>query len=96
MNQPTEPTIAPPAGLTKREYFAAIALQGLLSNGGHRFSPVVIDCEYISESRFAEVAVWLADLLIEQLGGEDSQTQNFYQLIGQSLAEELEAIDNED
>jgi hypothetical protein len=46
-------------GLTKREYFAAIALQGLLSNSGQRPQ---------SKERFAEMAVSIADALLQELG----------------------------
>lgn len=54
---------------SKREQFAAIALHGLLVNGVHRLadpgnSPMV---ECLSERRFAEVAVWLADAMIAKL-----------------------------
>jgi hypothetical protein len=43
-------------GLTKREYFAAIALQGLLAEGNrHQFNII------------AEIAVEAADLIIEEL-----------------------------
>jgi hypothetical protein len=43
-------------GLTKREYFAAMALQGLLS-----------DYEAISIQDYSKYAVQLADTLIEEL-----------------------------
>lgn len=45
----------PQEGLTKREYFAAMAMQGLLANGE------------ILPSQIAECAVLHADVLIEQL-----------------------------
>lgn len=44
--------------LTKREHFAALALQGLLSNGSRLYDN---DLEIVDES------VYLADLLIEKL-----------------------------
>ncbi len=44
------------AGLSKREYFAAMALQGLLS-----------DYEAISIEDYSKYAVQLADTLIEEL-----------------------------
>ncbi|MEQ9486163.1 hypothetical protein [Coleofasciculus sp. F4-SAH-05] len=54
--------------LTKREQFAAIALQGLLASGVHRLSPAdLCTIEPSSESRFAEVAIWMADALIAKL-----------------------------
>lgn len=43
------------AGLTKREYFAAMALQGILIQDNYR------------EEFYAETAVKLADALIEEL-----------------------------
>jgi len=46
------------AGLTKREYFAALALQGLLTPGGMK-------CRYA-----VRLAVEAADLLIEELRKE--------------------------
>jgi hypothetical protein len=52
-------------GLTKREYFATIALQGLLAGGAHRL--IAQECHVIVESRFAEVAVNMADALIAEL-----------------------------
>lgn len=64
MNQPMEP-IASPAGLTKREYFAAIALQGLLINGSHRLQSQ--EAFGVAESRFAEIAVRLADETLTRL-----------------------------
>jgi archaellum biogenesis ATPase FlaH len=46
-------------GLTKREYFAGIALQGLV------VSYQVTDCEYIN--RITSLSVKIADKLIEEL-----------------------------
>jgi hypothetical protein len=56
MTQPNEPAFARPSsyGLTKREYFAAMALQGLLANRHE---------DYL----LTEKAVMYADALIEQL-----------------------------
>jgi hypothetical protein len=51
---PFEATTYP--GLTKREYFAGLAIQGLLSNGDRRSFETV-----------AEVAVFCADMLLEGL-----------------------------
>lgn len=45
-------------GLTKREYFAALAMQALASN---------TELEYLSGSQIAEDAVKFADALIEEL-----------------------------
>lgn len=54
-NQTFEP------GLTKREYFAALAMQGLLANPGLDVAHDVDDA--------AEVAVLFADKLLARLGG---------------------------
>jgi hypothetical protein len=51
--------MAMPEGLTKREYFAAMALQGLLSWG-----PDAYDCKYVVAAR---AAVAHADSLIAAL-----------------------------
>lgn len=53
-------TLAGALGLTKREYFAAAALQGLLSNGG-------LNAEQVSSEKFAQWAVEQADDLIKAL-----------------------------
>ena len=49
-------------GLTKREYFAGIALQGLV------VSYQVTDCEYIN--RITSLSVKISDKLIEELNKE--------------------------
>ena len=51
----------PPIGLTKREYFAAMAMQGLLANRGAG------DCDCV-----CHVAVYHADELIRQLNPRHS------------------------
>lgn len=51
----------PPHGLTKREYFAAMAMQGLLANRGAG------DCDGV-----CHVAVYHADELIRQLNPRHS------------------------
>lgn len=48
-------------GLTKRELFAALALQGLLANPSRLEFP---------QDPYAAQAVWFADRLIEQLNQE--------------------------
>jgi len=48
-------------GLTKREYFASLAMQGVLANGQSRNT---------TPSEVAEYAVYMADVLIEQLNKE--------------------------
>lgn len=45
-------------GLTKREYFAAMAMQGIISNPNNH---------YVTSYSIAERAVQIADALIEQL-----------------------------
>lgn len=47
-------------GLTKREYFAAMAMQGICSNTNNRFLPREV----------AEVSVRIADELIKTLNNE--------------------------
>jgi hypothetical protein len=47
-------------GFSKREYFAAMAMQGLLSNS-------VTYQGHSSESEIAAQAVWMADALLTQL-----------------------------
>ena len=56
-NEPAYPNIQVPSlkGLTKREYFAAMALQGLLANNNKEYAYCVIS------------AVEFADDLIEEL-----------------------------
>ena len=54
-------------GLTKREYFAALALQGLATPctpGGHNLN------DSLESKHKAQMAVRLADTLIEQLNKE--------------------------
>lgn len=59
------------AGLTKREYFAAMCLQGILSNKFSTHSPQeAIKNWYISEDHAAEVAENYADALIARLNKE--------------------------
>jgi hypothetical protein len=54
-------------GLTKREYFAAMALQGILSGAGNHFPDGEASFEYTAEiaARMANIA---ADKLILYLG----------------------------
>lgn len=66
MTQPNDPAFpVSPAdysakhGLTKREYFAAMAMQGLLANGSRGSSGV------------CSVAMWYADALIEKLNSTE-------------------------
>jgi hypothetical protein len=52
-------------GLTKREYFAAMAMQGLLSNGS------------LGDRLVSQNAVIYADLLIEELNKQQNNGNNF-------------------
>jgi len=52
-------------GLTKREYFASMAMQGLLSNSS------VMNTQ-ITKTLMANLAIGSADALIEQLNKEKS------------------------
>ena len=54
-----------PPGLTKREYFAAMAMQGIVSNSYLNLMPSRIDA--------AESAVRIADALIEALNKADDE-----------------------
>lgn len=63
-DKPVQPPInALPTGLTKREYFAAVAMQAVISN--HTFADFGHD--EISFIDAAETAVLYADALIESL-----------------------------
>jgi len=60
--QVTTPNSTVPHGLTKREYFAAMAMQGLLANGN-----------YITNYKFlGEESVMFANALIEALNNTDN------------------------
>ena len=54
---PSDGNCAPCFGLTKREYFAAMAMQGILAS----------DLEWTRDISVSEHAVWQADKLIEEL-----------------------------
>lgn len=58
-------------GLTKREYFAAMAIQGSLANGD--LYKLIVDEYEPSEiiAGYASDAIRLADALIEELNRED-------------------------
>ena len=60
---------SPKHGLTKREYFAALAMQGLLAN------PVEIVQMGYGPDSFAKCAVESADALIEALNKDRSDKQ---------------------
>lgn len=50
-------------GLTKREHFAAVAMQGMLLTGGMTAHGVITQ----APTDIAQLAVWQADALIEAL-----------------------------
>lgn len=54
------------AGLNKREYFAAMAMQGLLANEMH--------LEWGTRRELSETAVDMADYLIAHLNREETST----------------------
>lgn len=58
--------IFPTAGLTKREYFAAMAMQGILSNP---------ESPCLTPARIAKAAVRVADKLLSQLKKQDDEKQ---------------------
>lgn len=53
------------AGLTKREYFAGLAMQGMLANNWNEYSERDEDCSFL-----ARAAVNYADALLTSLSGE--------------------------
>lgn len=65
MTNPNEPAFPLPEGkcngLSKREYFAALAMQGILANPSN---------DHMKRSIFPEAAVAFADLLIAELNKE--------------------------
>lgn len=58
------PSFPKELGLTKREYFAAMAMQGILANPG------LVDKDERIDSPLSRAAVHFADKLIAALGGE--------------------------
>lgn len=62
-------------GITMREHFAGLALQGLLSSGIHPLIPDCISSECAPPERFAEVAVEMADALIRRLNGVSARDE---------------------
>jgi hypothetical protein len=58
LTNPNDLISSPEPGLTKKEYFAAMALQGLLSNHG---------ANYASDFECVQISVNLADALITEL-----------------------------
>ncbi len=59
----------PQEGLTKREYFAAIAMQGLLTRVPKREN-YQVDLGILESQRIAAESVIMADKLIEELNKE--------------------------
>lgn len=65
-NESAFPVVLPDyvaGGLTKREYFAAIAMQGILANP---------ECMGLTDSETAKCAIGNADALIQELSKEES------------------------
>lgn len=59
-------------GLTKREYFAGLAMQGLLTRVPNRHNGET-DLGILESKRIAEEAVIMADKLLAELSNEDGQ-----------------------
>ena len=59
-------------GLTKREYFAGLAMQGLLTRFPNRHNGET-DLGILECKRIAEEAVIMANKLLEELSNEDGQ-----------------------
>jgi hypothetical protein len=59
-------------GLSKREYFAGLAMQGLLTRLPNRHNGET-DLGVIESKRIAEEAVIMADKLLTELSNEDGQ-----------------------
>ena len=59
-------------GLTKREYFAGLAMQGLLTRVPNRHNGET-DLGILECKRIAEEAVIMADALLAKLSNEDNQ-----------------------
>lgn len=57
---------APQEGLSKREYFAGLALQGILANRELQLA-IIVDHKGDSDKAWSTEAVYQADLLIEVL-----------------------------
>jgi len=62
--EPNDQAFATPNGLTKREYFAALAMQGMLANE---------NSWHVSEYTIAQAAIGQADALINELNKENQQ-----------------------
>lgn len=58
-----------PFGLTKREQFAAMAMQGMLANSIDKKQSAE-PFWFMSQENLAKVAVWYADALIAELNKE--------------------------
>jgi hypothetical protein len=62
-------------GLTKREYFAALAMQGLIAQANNNSfnNKYTVDDGWIDPDIVASCAVEIADALIEQLNEKDNE-----------------------
>ena len=62
-------------GLSKREYFAGLAMQGLLSNP--KYHDPTMKHEMITVPALTQAAIWYADELLKQLGETGKQSKEF-------------------
>jgi hypothetical protein len=74
-NEPAFPKIGEAEGLTKREYFAALAMQGLLTRVPKRHGDET-DLGIIEAQRIAAESRIMADLLIAELNLEEEDGGN--------------------
>ncbi len=72
--EPAFPTTGYTKGVNKREYFAALAMQGLLTRVPQRQGGET-DLGILEAKRIAEESLIMADLLLEELnnGGQDEK-----------------------
>ena len=61
----------PAYGLTKREYFVAMAMQGMLANSASQDALNQKPLSYANAAEIAEMACWQADALITALNKEN-------------------------
>lgn len=65
--QPAYPLSYINSGLTKREYFAAMAMQGILANSAEQSYSNQQPCSFLSIQEQAQMAVQYADALLSEL-----------------------------
>lgn len=71
-NQPAFPNLdphidVPDTGLTKREYFAAMAMQGIMSKDYVKLSITETKTDFTNVKVVAEMSIAIADELLKQL-----------------------------